>query len=429
VTRAEVRFRRRLAFVATAGLAFRALSAWYLDRNTRVGGDAGWYIGTARALANGQGFLDPVHTLFHVRYETAAHPPLFSLFLAPADAIGFSSIFELRLWAAVLGVATIVLVGLTARALVDDRAGLLAAAAAAVSLPLALQDVNLWSEGLFAATIALTMWSAVRFFDRPTVGRAALLAAAVALAALTRAEGALLFGLLCLPLVLRARVPAATRWRITGVMLLTAAVLIAPWAVYNATRFEEPVVLSTGLGGLVSSSNCDTTYRGQLLGGWGFLCGADIGRLARHRDESQMDLVLRTRAWRYARTHADRLPAVVSVRVLRTLGFWRPVAIAEEDLALREGGVGWVAYLAVVQSWLYLGVGVMGAVALARRRRPLLPVLAPIGLVIAISVVGYGTLRFRIALDVVLPVLVGVAAAGWWHARPARSPESAATAA
>jgi len=46
-----------------------------------------------------------------------------------------------------------------------------------------------------------------------------------------------------------------------------------------------------------------------------------------------------------------------------------------------------------------------------------LPLLAPVLTVVVISVIGYGTLRFRIAVDVVLPILVGVAVSGWWDRR------------
>jgi hypothetical protein len=47
-------------------------------------------------------------------------------------------------------------------------------------------------------------------------------------------------------------------------------------------------------------------------------------------------------------------------------------------------------------------------IALRRRAVPLLPFLTAAALVLIISVMGYGTMRFRIALDAVLPVLAAL---------------------
>jgi hypothetical protein len=106
--------------------------------------------------------------------------------------------------------------------------------------------------------------------------------------------------------------------------------------------------------------------------------------------------------------------------VLRTFGFWRPVHLAENDLGLRDAGLGVVAIVEVLQYWLYLVVGILGLRVLVRTRGPVLPLLAPVLTVVVVSVIGYGTLRFRIALDVVLPILVGVAVASWRRAGPQR---------
>jgi hypothetical protein len=65
----------------------------------------------------------------------------------------------------------------------------------------------------------------------------------------------------------------------------------------------------------------------------------------------------------------------------------------------------------------------VGGVVLARRRVAMLPLLAPIITVVVITVIGYGSMRFRLALDVVLPILAGVAIDAYLT-RGARAPSS-----
>ena len=411
-------FGRRLGAIAGGALVVRVLAAFFFDDRTRVGGDAVWYLGNAQLIARGEGFAEPLSlAVHHVRFESAAHPPLYPLFLSVVNALGTDSILVHRLWSCIPGTVAVVLIGLAAREIADDRAGLVAAGAAAVSIALVVQDVVLWSEGLYAATIAFVVLAAYRYLRRPTVGGAVLLTVAITVSALTRAESALLYPTLLLPLIVRSRVAVGERMRAGAAAVLVAAVLIAPWYVYNLGRFEDPGLFSNGLGGLVASSNCDATYSGPAMGGWGGSCGHDHLRNTAHLDESQYDRVLRDVGRRYAEDHADRLPVVLPVRVLRTFGFWRPVRLAEQDLALGEAGIGFAAIVEVLQYWLYFAVGLAGLARMVRNRRPVLPLLAPVLTVVVISLIGYGTLRFRIAADVVLPILVGVAVSGWWDRR------------
>ena len=57
---------------------------------------------------------------------------------------------------------------------------------------------------------------------------------------------------------------------------------------------------------------------------------------------------------------------------------------------------------------------VVGLVLLRRRRQPILPVLAPIATVVVITLLGYGTMRFRVALDALLPGLAAIAIDALW---------------
>jgi hypothetical protein len=373
-------------------------------------------------VARGDGFLEPLGLAGgRGAHATAQHPPLYPLFLAALDALGVHGELAHRLWSVVPSVATMTLTGVVARDLAGERAGLLAAGASAASVALAVHDVLLWSEGFYVATLLFVVWSTYRFCAAPGVGGAAVLALAVGVCALTRAEGALLFVLLA-PLVWRAAPTARDALGWLGVGVLVVAVLVAPWFAYNLSRFEHPVVLSTGLGGILGSSNCDVTYSGPQIGGWGFVC-ADLPRRL-PQEESEVDLLMRRAGVDYVVEHADRLPAVVPVRVLRTFGFWRPVKLATADLAAGEAGVGWLGWVAMLQYWAYLGLGAVGVVALRRRHRRVWPVLAPAALSLVVTVLAYGTFRFRVGLDAVLPVLVGVALATRAGRHAAAAPDS-----
>jgi predicted RND superfamily exporter protein len=58
--------------------------------------------------------------------------------------------------------------------------------------------------------------------------------------------------------------------------------------------------------------------------------------------------------------------------------------------------------------WVMMPIGVAGLVVLRRRRRPLVPFVAPLVAVILTALLAYGAVRFRIPADIVLVVLVAI---------------------
>jgi 4-amino-4-deoxy-L-arabinose transferase-like glycosyltransferase len=413
-------FAAALGSIAAAALAIRVAAAFWYDANTTIGGDAIWYRGVAEYLAHGQGFFNLYPTIAtHHLVPTAIHPPLFPSYLATMTATGNTSTLALRLWCAMAGVLTVVLLGLVGRRLGGDRVGLLAAGIGAVFVDLWAQDVGLWSEGLFALTLVLTVFAAYAFIARPDRRHALLLGGAIALAALTRAEAVALYVILLPPLTLRARqLPFRRRLDLLVSALAIGAVLFAPWVAYNAGRFEHPVLVSNGFGDLIASSNCPLTYNhGPVMGGWGFVCLPETRKLTPGVDETVADRIQRRAGLRYIRHHAERLPVVIPVRVARSFGFYRPISITGGDLYLEANQHQWMPWIAMIQYWTLLVLGIAGLVSLRRRAVPLLPFLATASLVVIISVMGYGTMRFRIAVDAVLPVLAAIGAQAFWRMR------------
>jgi hypothetical protein len=201
-----------------------------------------------------------------------------------------------------------------------------------------------------------------------------------------------------------------------------AAVLLAPWTIYNATRFSEPVVLSTSLGPTMAAGACDTTFSGDLLGTFDspscvnpYTYAERLGGV----DRSEVDLRFREIAIDYTREHLDRLPIVVLAREGRTFGIYRPFQEAQLVSDYGQSPL-WVGYTSIFFYWALIPLGISGAVLLRRRKVALYPLLVEF-IVVAIATAGtIGVMRYRVAAEVPLVILSAVALERvweWWHTR------------
>jgi len=143
MTTASRRFFARLALIGVGAAAWRI---WYIlgpvtDRITRLTGDEFFYNWQARYFVEGRWFTNPflLHNQ-HVSAPTALHPPLYTIFLAIPSALGFDTPTQSRIATALLGTATVVLIGVLARSIAGDRVGLIAALLAAAYPPLWSND-------------------------------------------------------------------------------------------------------------------------------------------------------------------------------------------------------------------------------------------------------------------------------------------------
>jgi hypothetical protein len=379
-------FARWLAAIAAGGLALRLIYTLLLTPHLRGLGDATYYHELANGLADGRGFVDPAFGT-----PTALHPPLFPLLLALPSWLGIDSYLGHRVVVSVIGMATVVGVGLLARRVAGDRAGLLAAAVAAASPVLISADSAVMSETLLGLLVVLCALAAYRLIERPSLARGAALGALIGLAALTRGEA-----LLLVPLLLPWRRP-----KLAAALVIACAVVLAPWTIRNLADFENPVVISTNNGGLIAGANCPSTYRGRDIGSWDIRCVPAVPR----PDESAASADARRAGLDYARDHASRIPLVLAARLGRTFELLQPVRQAEHA----EGRAKGLEVAGAVAWFLLLPLGVYGLVVLRRRAVPLPPLLAPFALAVAATLVGYGVPRFRHPADVALAVLAGVA--------------------
>src|SRR5437764_395847 len=169
--------------------------------------------------------------------------------------------------------------------------------------------------------------------------------------------------------------------------------------------------------GLLAGANCHDTYYGRDIGSWQIAC-VPPGPVI---DESVAAAHFRSAGLRYARKHTSRLLLVVPARLARTFELLQPLRQARHA----EGRAYWIEVAGAIGFYLVAAGGLAGAVGLRRRGEGLAILLAPVGLAVLASAIGYGVPRFRHPADIALVVLAAVALSAAPLARVSRGRGSA----
>lgn len=403
------RFVVALALIAAAAFAGRVVYVLAVTRYETGFYDRVYYTGAAERLGAGDGFKTP--PIFgDPDREDALHPPLTAVTLSPITRLTDGDV-PLRIAVALAGVGVVTLIGLVGREVAGARAGLLAAAIAAVYPNLWANDGLIMAETFAALGTAAALFCAYRLLRAPTWPNAAGTGVACAVAMLSRSELALLVPLTAIPAALMIRGMARrARLRLAGIVVLTAGLTVAPWVVHNLTRFEKPVLLSHGDGGALLGANCDETYAGEELGFWNGLCGVPRSRdgtTIRGEDASVEEAWRREQALEYMGDHLGRLPIVIAARVGRLWNVYRVPHMVE--IGETEGRPEWVSITGLALYWTLAALAAVGALTLRRRGVPLLPVAGPIFIATLVAAAFYGLVRFRAPAEVSIVVLAAVA--------------------
>jgi hypothetical protein len=410
------RWWRWLGLWTAIGLAVRVGAV--LGRPHRVaGGDSYYFHNAANLLVDGKGFVNPfLYYGHHQHVQTAAFPPGFVFVLAAASLIGFKSYFAHRIWCCVIGSAAVAVCGLTGREISGPRVGLVTAFVIAVYPNIWMSDEMAMSETLSPLLVALVLLTAYRFWKNPGLRNSVWLGLSVGLAALVRDELSMLGPLVLIPVVLTARsLPWRRRVVALGTGALCALLVIAPWAGYNMSRFQDPVFISTGLGPTLASTNCGSVYSGPYEGYWSMSCAlAAPSKLG--VDESVESSAEQSYALKFVRSHENRLIPVVAARIGRTFGLFHPIQQIRLDWHIETRPYHW----ALLGLWMYYGLALLsiaGAVILRLRRVPVFPLLA-VGLTVVISIIlSFGDTRYRTTFEVSTVLLASVALEHAWTAR------------
>ena len=437
-TRRDPDFTRRLALIVFLGLVLRVAYVLLVERGDPLSGDGVYYHEAANLLADGLGFTEPYRYLHGGAQEllfvadpsaitasanaalpvghvepTAGHPPLWVLVLGFSSMLGFTGVTAHQMLGAIVGALGVAAVGWTGRTLDGPRTGLVAAALAAVHACLWLSDGLLMSETLVVTGTALLVGCAIRAHRSSDTRWILLLGLVGGLTALVRAEMLVVLPLVAWPVLWTPGIAARRRLiRYVAIGLVAGAVL-APWTIRNLRAFEEPVLLSNGLGILLAQTNCDATYYGDKQGSWEFECGLPqpLRNDGTPGDESERDIVYRQRGLEYMADHPGRLVShVVPKRVGRFWGVYAPIQQLRADI-LVEGREFRLSVLGLVQFYVTVPLAVVGAIWLRRRSQPLLPLLAVPLMGTVVAALTLGATRYRVPTDVVLVLLSAVAIA------------------
>jgi 4-amino-4-deoxy-L-arabinose transferase-like glycosyltransferase len=429
----------------------------------QIGGDSAYGYLQGRMIARGDWFIDSaawVGTGGKRLVPSAGDPPLYALYLSFFNKLGLTSVTSARLVSAVAGIAGVVLIGIVARRIAGPRAGVIAAILAAVTPMLWINDAMLLSEALYVPMIALAMLAGYHFWQKPTLATSVLMGAVIAIAALTRAESILLFGFMVLPLAWGLKELTLGRRAVLAVVSgLVGLAVLAPWFVYNAARFEQPVFMTSGTGAVLLAGSCEPAFRGEFIGYYGANCydeyirygfltdnpdfpGCDTearqiafdfpdgGQRTREQnlvlarcypdpltlDESQRDAVNRALAQRYLADNKRQLPIVMAARVGRMWDLYAPGQ--NTQLNWQVEGRGELASIAGL--WTYyaqIPFAIGGLMLLVRRRIPVSPLLAMAGVITVTAAITFGATRYRVPADVMIVILaaVGIEALVAWR--------------
>jgi len=400
-----------------------AADAWYTHSQAELISQGHWFkIGTDFFLSGNL-------------VDSAGDPPLYPLFLGAWSRLGLASVTWNRVVSTLFGLAFIVLVGLLARRLAGDIAGIAAAVLAAIHPLLWINDVMLLSEGMYQPAIVLILWAAYVWIDHPDRRRIVIVGVAIAIAALTRAEAVSLFGFLVIPLVAwRTRLSRRERIHQIGLAWMAGLLVMAPWLVFNNLRFERPVTLTAASGDVLMAGSCDAAWSGELMGTWA-TCFEQRGLLAEYEaalpgvtdreqgwvkyDESVRDEFMTRHAIGYTLDHWKRYPVVALARVGRSLEFFRVGSTLRLNYEV-EGRWRVPSTAGLVLYYLLVPFTIAGGLAMSERGRRLVPMLSIWVMVIFASAVTFGLTRYRVPVDVAMVIMSGIGIEWLWQRYRAR---------
>lgn len=393
----------RLSVIVGFGLFVRLAFVLGITRFDEPVGDQLYY--SAQALTNAQGgwFEQP----FAQGMPAADHPPLTSLLLTPITWLTKSSgsfLTAQRLMMVMIGVVSIVVVAKIARLLAGDKVGLIAAIITAVYANVWVNDGLIMAETPTFFLLAITMLLALMYRRQHQRKYLVGLGATSGLLALTRPELLLVTVLLVFFVIGVHRADnVKRRLKCAAVVLIASLIVIAPWIIWNQTRFSDSVYISTNDGLTLAGANCDSTYYNDI-GSWDIWCAYET-TIPEDADASRASTLMRHDGLSYWNDHITRYPIVAAARIARVLsvGFIG----SNNNAATFEGRPKWVSLLGMFQFWLIIVAAAFGLRKLANRiDQIILLVLLP--MIVLVAMIANAYVRFRLPAEVGLIVLAAI---------------------
>jgi 4-amino-4-deoxy-L-arabinose transferase-like glycosyltransferase len=401
----DSRFWVALAVATAVGAVIRFMYLFHGAPVFPIGDGFSYHLEALR-IADGLGYTSPVGD---IGAELAHHPPGWVTVLAGVVELGFGDLRAHQVTGVIIGLAIIVVIGLVGRRYAGPRVGVVAAFVAAIYPGFWVLEVQILSEPLGLLIIGLLTLTLADLWQRPSLGRAALTGAVAGALALVRSEQVAMIAIAVVPVLLlnpRVTVPRRIAW--TGAAAATAALLMAPWTIYNLGRFDEPVLLSTNSGSTLLSGNCPpVTYSGELIGFHDNRCLSELILRIGPRDRSEGDIAARNAAFDNIVDNLDRMPATVLARYGRTLGVFRPSQTVDYAAGW-FGSATWPVWAWATSFWLLLPLAGYGYIVLRQARAFRWPLVAPLVITLLVVTFAYGELRYHTPSDLGLVVLAAV---------------------
>jgi 4-amino-4-deoxy-L-arabinose transferase-like glycosyltransferase len=380
------------------------LVQWYAQRKgvLCVFPDTGYYWLLAGKLLRGEPYevLD-FGDLPHFALRTPGYP----LFLAACRLAFGPRVLPVRLVQAALGAGCVWLVArLTRRALPGSSwvVPLIAAGLTALDPFVVANSAFVLSEALFLPLMLAAQLALAELWDRPRPGWAVTAGAATGAAVLVRPSWALFLPVYLVLWLIVRRGERAAVLRGAVLVVLGAAVVMAPWWARNMRIYGRFVPTAMWMGaslydGLNPHASGDSDMR--------FLADPEVWPLG----EEAQDAALRERALAFARAHPGRVLKLAAIKAAR---FWSPWPNAE---GFRSPLVMLASAAVSLPQFVLLALGVWD-----RRRDPraLLLLALPLLYTFALHLVFVSSMRYRVPVAVPAAGLTAVGLArivkaGW----------------
>jgi 4-amino-4-deoxy-L-arabinose transferase-like glycosyltransferase len=368
-----------------------------------VGGDGLSYHLEALRLADGLGYTS---ALWDVGAQTAHHPPGWVTVLAGFSALGFDTIYEHQMLGVLIGMLVILVAALIGRLFFGDLAGAAAGAVAAVYPGFWVLDAQILSEPLALVLLGASIIAFYRFSRQPNVRHAVEVGFFVGLTTLTRPEQIALLVLL-VPILWRAAQLSYLRRSLLALIVVSiVALLITPWVIFNANRFQEPVFISSNMGTGLLIGNCSSTFDGENKGFFDMSCLRYAKKADSGADRAVKDHLHRDAAIIQIRDNLDKLPLTMVARYGRAFGLYRAGHTVAE-VAEWHHTVTWPVWAWVISFWFVAGLAIIGATAAIRARIDISPLAISVLVMLGVVGVFYGEPRYHTMADLSLVVLAG----------------------
>lgn len=385
-------------------------------KDANIWGDAYYYHHGANLIAQGKGWIEPLSYLRDgIAYQAADHPPAHLALLALFSYVGLDSVGAHQFATILTGVVAIPFFGLAGRRLGGHAVGVVTALIASVHAGFWGWNKMVHSEPSAILGVVLLLLAAFRVVDNAREGvfdwkNLAILGCAAGFATQTRAELGL-SGALIIIVVLIGRPLLSSAKKIVAAALVFALTL-SPWVLFNLSRFDSPVYLSTGFEITFASANCPLTYDGQFKAYWAIQCVLDykdeVNAKYPNADRSQYMKELGKLATAYVKDHKTEFAKLAVLKIGRVVGLYR---LSQQMIldTYPEGRDRYVVRLAWGTYFALLPFSIVGGYLLRDRKRKMLALLTTIGVVLVTCVITFGNTRYRITAE---PALVMMASVG-----------------